>query len=845
MAGQDLYQVVSTGRTLHAKEPGPVIRDVAKLFSISEPQARRLLLKGWVIKDQLVSDQALEFRTSLQKIGLRVEVCPAGRFDNRELIAKIKVAQRRKAQVSAASASEKPRAGTDPFVAAGQESPGVGQARVSTSPTTVTDQPAVQPQGSPSSVEQILSEASRLQTDTVTSQGKALWGVVKATIVPSVFLSILSACVFFSGYALWQIPLAAWQGELTGVVVTLSLISVLLALFIGLLLAWPFFCFSPRLRDQSGPRQLLPADGKQALQLIELMADKLGLPKISQVFVSADSQIVSQPSFFQVLQQRLPLTLGLASVASMEGREVLALVGRGLAVYRGRLLGTLGWLTYGAMQRLELMQWAFENERSAVSPNNTPGILVKPFHRMLVTGGYIFLPLLQRLEALHCRLTAGSAVFLQQGADSVAAQIIGSNALADFARKWHKLVHADLLVTEINREAQAMGRSCVNTPEAVRWVQENLDADTCDAVDAAMAQARDPWDIQQAIDSECVVELIERGFPGQIRSAVPLQSMFVDFAGLAIAVTAEVAGQDCEMVENRLLLSSSKESEESAEVLEEYFNRLVPLTMMPLRRPASTEMQAMDLQGTIDWLRSKLVELRDLRGRREDLQIRVFAMQLGAALIRGKVRITADDFCLQGSSLAAAQERIAVKRTELEESHKQLQQIYGVFYQRLCLALVTMPADQRQVARNQLRHLAAYDNLAPHLDRLAGYSHSFAMFSRHLSPELNERELVQKYMALSVREIDAIVAAVQGSELLKEQGLAAALDLKAQRESPKKLPQGHQEALDVLQVLESRCKQIRAAILEHYQIQLATLVRQCLEREKQLQLNPLRLLKVG
>ncbi|WP_444944470.1 hypothetical protein ACJJIK_05920 [Microbulbifer sp. ZKSA006] len=244
MAGQDLYQVVSTGRTLHAKEPGPVVRDVAKLFSISEPQARRLLLKGWVIKDQLASDQALEFRTRLQKMGLRVEVCPAGRFDNRELIAKIKVAQRRKAQVNATSAAvtEKSRIGTDPFVAAEQPPPAVGR---SGEIGPVTDLSADKLEAPSHSLHQYLSAASPLQTESASSQGRIVWGVIKAAVVPSLFLSTLCACIFFAGYGLWQIPLAVWQGTLTGVGLALSFLSVLSALFVGLLLAWPFFCFSP------------------------------------------------------------------------------------------------------------------------------------------------------------------------------------------------------------------------------------------------------------------------------------------------------------------------------------------------------------------------------------------------------------------------------------------------------------------------------------------------------------------------------------------------------------------------------------------------------------------------
>ncbi|MCO1334250.1 hypothetical protein MO867_07825 [Microbulbifer sp. OS29] len=844
MAGQDLYQVVSTGRTLHAKKSDAVIRDAAKLFSMPEAQARRLLLKGWVLKDQLSSEKALAYRSGLQKIGLRVEVCPAGRFDNRELIAKIKVAQRRKAQASTASSARDDSTLQDPPARSCEDS--IESEKVADSSAAGNADQALDKQQSPLSLaEQCLSGANVLPGAGAAIHGKAVWGLIKASLVPCLFLSILAACVFSAGHALWQIPWAVWQGELTGVGVVFSLLVVSLALFVSLLLVWPFFHFPVHQRDQVEPRELLPSEGKGVRQLMDVWVDRLGLPKISQVFITADIGVLSQPQFSQVLRQQLPVSLGLASIASLEGKDVLALIARSLSFYQGRLLGAVSWLSYGVMQQLELMQWALENERSAVCPDNNPGGLQRPLHNALVICGHFLLPLIQRLEALHRRLSSGNAALLQERADTIAAQIVGRDTFADFTKTWHRLIHADLLVAEINREARALGQCCENTPAAVHWTLENLDEDACTALEVAMAQAGDPWDRQQAPDSDRIADLTGRAFASQIQGEIKLQPLFADFATLAYSETLRAAGTGCQMVENRSLLSSSHEAEASAGVLEAYFNRLPPLALMPLKRPAMEEMRALDLQRTIDWLRSKLVDLRDLRERKEGVQIQIFAMQQGAALIRAKVRMNPQDYCLKGGGLATAQESIALKRAALEEVQKQLQQIYSVFYQRVCLALVAMPANQRQSARNQLRHLAAYDSLGPHLDRLAGYSHMLAMFTQYLSPDLSERELIQKYMALSVRELEAAFAVAADSPLLKEQGLARVLELKAKPGSFQQLPQGRQEILTALQSMESRCKHIRSLILEHYQIQLSTLLQQCLIKEQQLQLNPLRLLKAG
>ncbi|WP_444924932.1 hypothetical protein ACJJH9_08320 [Microbulbifer sp. DLAB2-AF] len=844
MAGQDLYQVVSTGRTLHAKEAGAVTRDIAKLFSVPEAQARRLLLKGWVIKDSLASSQALEYRAKLHKIGLRAEVCPAGKFDNQQLIAKIKVAQRRKANAAekiptSTASRDASKAGT--ARAQEVEKPlSVSNAKGSVAPPV--DSEKIKPQATEPEANEKRAFFRNRKTQPATVGWRVLFGLLPALTVPTIFIGLAALCLYGAGALLWQTPLAVWQGELTGGTLLISLGGAAVFIFLLLLVALPYFCFPREMRPRPGEVPLKQADNQDLLPLLEQLSSATKLPRVQELIVSPDARIYCEPRFSEVMRQQLRLNLGLASVASLSGRDTLALVARSLGLFQGKLNGLLAWLVLDGVRRLELMQWALENDRSVLYRSGEPGPL-KSLHQLLATCGHFLLPLIERLENLHRIVTRGSARYLECRADFWAADLIGSGAFAEFAENWHRLVHADLMVAETAREASAVGQCFENIPAAVAWTLNNLDEETSNTIELAMAQASDPWDVFEAADLQRIEVVQKRNISGRLQRELGCTELFADFPKLASEVSGEAGASDCQVVENRRLLCASREAEDALQILDVYFNRLPPLNLLPLRRPATQEMQAMDLQASIDWLRSKLIELRELREQRESTRQLMVSVQLGAALIRAKVRIEPQEYSLNSASLAAAQEVSALKRSELEEIERQLQKIYSVFYQRLCLALVAMPARERQQARGMLSQLAAYDALATHLERLAGYSTSLSVFSRRLSPGLAERELVQKYLALSARELDATFATVESSELLKAQGLDSALCIKAKREPLQQLPQRHQEALAVVRTMESRCNYASTVILERYQIQLAALLQRCLHREGQLEVNPLRLLQ--
>ncbi|MDP5208923.1 hypothetical protein [Microbulbifer sp. 2205BS26-8] len=842
MSTEGLFQIVSMGRTLYGKKPELVVQDAARLFSIPEPQARRLLLKGWVIKDQLASAQALKYRAGLHNIGLRVKVYPAGRFDNLQLIARIQVAQRRSAQGSKSDRSEG-RGTHAPVIEDKSRNPAVHgqQSRARRQPAVSSKGAAlraVRPFNASGGMKHLFRDDKTFSPAGISAAGEVILGLIPAVVLPGIFILLLGFCAYGTGYALWQIPLAVWQGGLNGVVVALSLVATAFCIVV-LLLVSPYFRPLRDLQSKPGVRALSRSEGRELLRLLELLSTSLGLPKVQRVWIGPDARVFSGPSFSQVVSQVLPLHLGLAGVVALPGREALALVARALGLYCGRVNGFLAWLVLGGGSRLESMQWALENERSAVCNSGRPSGLQKPVHRLLVICGHFLLPLIERLDNLHRALTSRAARYLEARADLYAAGVIGSEAFAKFAQRWHRLVHADLLVAEINRDALLLGQCLENIPAAVQWTLEKLDRETCKAIELAMAQTSDPWDSGQAADDTRISAISQQRLPAQITRAFSLRDFFCDLDGLARAVSLASAGPDCQVVPNRQLLSSNSGVQEAVDVLNVYFNRLPPHTLLPLERPAAEQVKGMDLQATIDWLRGKLIELRGLRKQRQGLLGCLVAMQLGAALIRAKVQISPQNYSLESTSLTAAQEMAAVKRSELEETERQLQKVYAIFYQRLCLAIALMPSKAQQSAQSHLRQLSAYEPLAPHLEQLASYSKSLALLARHLTPEMVERELVKKYLALSARTLNALQVIVGSSETLKAQDLHSILDIKAKSD----LPRHHREMRAALQAMESRCRYANSVIMQGYRVQLGTLLVPCLEQEQQLGVKPLRLLR--
>lgn len=814
MSGQEKFQVVSAGKTLRARAPEEVLQEAATAFSIPLVQARRLMVKGWVIKDQLSSKQVLEYRARLQKIGLRVEVFPAGKYDNQALLARMQFARKRRLRAGEGSAAK-------PVAKPPAKPAGGGKARAQ--------------------VEALFGEVAVAEPGVERVQLSV--GMLLAALVPGVFMLLLVLCGYGALRALWRIPQAVLAGEFGLSTLIGCLVSLLVVGFIAGLLVWPFFAARHLAREGRAGEPLKRGDAQGLYLLLEVLAQKAGLPQPGLVSINAGVDVVCTPTLADVRRQQLPLNLGLGAVRSMSGNELLALAARAMGLFRGKLRGTTAWLVYDSARRLQAMQWALENERSVLAPGGAPPALLKPLHGALVICGGAVVPLVDRLYGLHRALTASTARLLERQGDAWAVQMLGSEHFAAFAEKWHQLVHAELIVADINREAGVAGQRLKDYPAAVQWMFSNLDEETRSNIELAMAQPGDAWDSAQPADHERIARAEDLALQPALVRDFSVQKLFDDLGALSALVSVAISPEDARPVDNKQLLCASKESEQALQLLGEYFNQLLPRDLLPLELPAGEELQAMDLQASIDWLRGKLVELRELEQRCDNLLTRGAAIQLGAGLIRLQGKFDPQAFFLSGGTPAAADESARDNRLHREEVQQQIRQIFRVFYLRIQRALEAMPGAERASAQQTLKQLSSYTPLTARLVKLDNYANILGLMIDRLPLDSEQRELVQKYFSLAAQELEAIFKAVESSAVLCELGLDAALRERVGPSSVPELPQQRQGMIDGLQAMELKCKNASAAITEHYRIRLAALLEPCLKREKSMNIKPLRLLR--
>ncbi len=835
----ELFQVVSAGKTLRGKPPGEVLQAAAKAFSIPEAKARKLLLKGWVIRDRLSSQQVLEYRSRLQRIGLRVEVFPAGQYDNRALIARLEHARKRRRP-------EEPVAKSSP-----------GDAAVAPPPAHATPagrsekQPVKGTQGARGSraqrqLESLFDGSDATIADPLSSRSALLAGLPGAVLVPAAFSLLLAICIYSAGSALWEFGLALVAGEAGPGSVAGLLLSLLLSGLVAALLAWPFFG-APRLARDLLPeaRPLKRSDARGLYLLLDVLAEKTGLPRTPAVTVTAGSDIrVEATKLSEAFRQNLPLQVGLGTAYCLTGNELLALVARQRGIYRGRLRATVAWLALETPRRLQWMQWAMENDRSVIAPAGNTGAAMRPLHHLLTLCGRGVIPILDRLEAFHQVVAGPAARMLEREGDRCAACLIGSDAMAPFAEKWHHMVHADLVVAEVNREASIAGQRLENYPRAIQWTMRNLDRETLSNLELAMGQRSDCWDTAAPADNDRIAAAEELGLPAAIRTEFSVQRLIDDLPGLAVDVSADIAAPDTRPVDNQQLLTSSEDAEQALRVIGEYFNRIPPRRFLLLEPPTEESLAAMGLQECIDWLRTRLVELRELTGRLDELAVRTPAAELGIELLRHSVKIQPSDFYLEGSGAAAAEATLREFRQQRDGAQVQYLQIQGVFALRLKRAIGSMKSDDRSWADSARRELEAFGGLAPHLDRLDELARILGLGIDRLSLDSGQRETLQKFHGLARRGLQIVQHRVENSETLTSLGLGAALEQRlagAGRVGMEELPGERQALVDALQEMELRCKTVSATVNEHYHRHIARLLRQCLELEKALQVKPLRL----
>ncbi len=880
MSGQQMFQIISAGKTLRAKPPAEVLQQISSAFSIDTQQARKLFLKGWVIKDQLSPGQVVQYRTQLQQIGLKIEVHPAGKFDNRAILARLQFAQKRKANsAKAASGNGAAAQGTVTKEASLRAEPQRNNSAASepkvapksrqapaSQPSATIDAPAQSVPEPPKNtgresahraqLEALFSKSAKTTFAGPAQRLALIPAMLRASLVPLVFLGLLCLCAYQVGAILWGIPAAALAGTFSAMTLVSAIAKLLLIALVGVLLIRPFFLrvtantdaqsgeSGLRLRKQEAPGLFLLLDVLQEKSGLGIAGKIQGPKNLSAASASVGTMVEVAPGA-DVQVQRAPggglkLTLGLGAVASVNGGDLLALTARALAYHQGRWVGLARGLSLTSAQRLQGMQEALENRETLAGGT----AILQPLYRLLGVCGLALLPVVERLQALHRGSSSALARKLEVMADTAAAQVIGSDAFAAFAERWNQLVHADLVCGEINREAQLMGRRLANIPLAVRWMYSNLDDATRSTIELAMAESTDYWSLVEPAGHERIAAIEELTIePLLQRVDFSVQKLFVDFEDLSTRVSRLGIEESCRAVENRLLLTASKETEETQKVLSEYFNRAIPRDFLPLNLPKNVELQELDLQATIDWLRTRLVDLQDLEQKLGQLQLRGARIQLGAALVRANVRIDSRSFDLSGSTPAAADESRRDNRIRVQECQQQRQQLHAMFFQRIQCTIAGMDSADSTTAESAVAQLQAFEAMREPLRVLEQYGDLMGELIERLPTSEIPANVVQKYPQLVSQQISQLhqLASQQSgllSEPLMEKLAACAQSDRVGAIAANKKPA---EWVSSLQAVELRCKHASAVVYEGYQAVLASLLSLCLAEEGRRKVKPLRL----
>ena len=875
MSGKQKFQIVSAGKVLRARKPAEVLAEMSEAFSISSEQARKLLLKGWVIKDELSPGQVVQYRTRLQQIGLKIEVHPAGTFDNRALLSRMQYAKKRRdrkiasAQVSGsdvatatppAVSSQEPQVPLTPQEQRAPKQPlPVHQAAAKKSNLKPVPLPAVQTpeteKGGGRARQQLDSLFVRAEKfGPGSSAGDVLGqitGIALAGLVPLMFAGLAALCIYQGAIALWKIPAAVISGEFGPTTLLGSGISLLLLMLFAVLFIWPYYRSGRVLSQWSSTAvSVKQSDAPGLFLLLQVLQRKTGLPQPEKLEVTSGADVSCYSGSLRgQMRGEVTLSLGLAAARSLGGGEVLALIVRSLSFHHGKLRSLASWLVLEPGRRLEEMQDALENEQSPLSsrePGETKGLL----HTFLASCGLALVPVVERLHAFQRLTSRRLAAQLQRHGDTWAASITGSDGFALFAEHWQQLVHADLVTGEINREAQLLDKRLRDYPAAVHWLFENLDAETRSGIEAAMGENSDLWNPLEPACYERVDQVQQLGLPSALqRKDFTMAGLFADFSALAAGLSKLGIADRCRAIDNHLLMAASEETEQARQVLAEFFNRAVPRDLLPLAGPVNEEWRALDLQGTIDWLRSRLVDLQDLEQRRNILLLQSAKIQLGAALIRQNPKqasggLDIRKYHLSGLTLAAVDESRRDNRARLEECQQQRSRILAMFYQRIEKSLEGLDAAGQNRARALYRQLKAFASLEQPLSALEGYGDLVSEMVEQLTADRIAPELVQKYMTLAAGQVAKLQEAVEkqgevlGGEL--QERLAAFSGAE-----PMQASEHLRENVNLLQALELRCKNIGAVVLDCYHRTLAGLLQIVLEEERRLKVRPLRLAALG
>lgn len=647
--------LISSGRLAPGNDQRQVLRRLRQRFKLDVGQAARLLKEGVVLKQQLDYPTARQYSDVFMQLGLEVEIQPFTRS-------------------GAANNERSPNKKRHP-------------------PKRITS----------AYLESIFSEDIPRAP---VKKGYKL-GLVSVALLsmvaPAIYIG--SVLLLVSGLYGYLVVVPQWWSEIGGGFPQLFLLIVppFTMVVLVMFMVKPIFA-------RKGLSQGYDLDWDDApafYYLVELMCRRIGVPVPTSIQIDnrVNASAGSANGLLGLLRGQLILTVGLPLVAGINARQLVGILAHEFghfaqpsAMVAYYLIATInGWFADRAYND---DPW----DRRLLSWKGHAGYfgalyLVVKFAQ---SGIHLTRLLLNRLFLINLRVTRYMSRQMEYDADRYEAYVAGSDNFKSSALHLRALSYADHLVAEINQQAWDQNKLLSDIPLAVAWQSRQFNSEALCHLEEGMAkEGTNIWDSHPA-DYDRVTHAEALQFSAVFKDSFEARQFFPKLEKLSKAITLHeyrldgVQAPESFVVDNAEVIAINKTLAESDRSLESYFNGAFTHRLMHFELPRDEDLQAMDLQSTIDWLRPRLLDYADKQKDLLSIHNRHREMALGECYLHAGVHIEPGKFYLTNSDLQQAGKTKLAEQATQAECQVYLDQVDAMFYQRIRLAVLSMEGQGTQ-----------------------------------------------------------------------------------------------------------------------------------------------------
>ena len=811
MAAPDSRRVdiVSRGKLVQGVSMAQAVQQLGRQFKLNQQQAARLLEAGVVLKRNVEANKAKAYCQNFLRMGL-----VTGISSNKP--------QKELSQQATAAAKPKPR------------------------------QVSKQDRSAAASIDRAFFERI-FQADIPRASTKAGYkiGLLSVAILnllaPSIYVGIILSLLF--GLFQYAMHLPQWLSQVSGGTIKLLIISVppFAITVLVLFLLKPLFTRIPHWRGIELQRQQAPL----VFDLVEIMCQRMGVPIPAGIYVDnqVNASAGSAGGLLALLKGRVILTIGLPLVSGMNARQLAGVLAHEFghfaqpsAMFAYYLIKTVNaWFADRAFQD---DPWDQRLEKWEDNTNNIGFAFVAI--KFTQFGIQLTRFILKALFLFNLRITNYMSRQMEYDADRYEALVAGSDQFRANSLHLRILSYAEHVVEQINQQAWNQNKLIKNIPDAIAVQSMEFDKNIKQDIASGMSEeTTDTWASHPA-DNDRAIHAENFDYPGLFQAEFAATKFFLNFSSLCNQITlydyqeAGIENSQQLVVDNKHVLDIKEAQDEAEKTLSRYFNNSFSSRLMYLEKTTNSTLSRLDLQASINWLRSQLVEYNNTQKTHETIQKRFNRMSLGQIYLEKGIKVNPADFYLNGSSPQQITQVKTNEQTKANQCKMQLDQVDNMFFQRILLAIKSMKKENQQLSIRLLKTLQIISRLTDYRNRLAHHVYLLSSLLNNKDELLSQvQTAINQNFKFCATELKAILQSTSKiPDLIEPVKKSSAKDFIILWTG--KLPDDLNRLTPVAMILS--CNKALDAINYQYSWLFGELVTLCENQEKSLGVQPIKLL---